>query len=213
MEQLNNIALYNAINNKNIKEIKKALNDGANINSINIYELIVFLDNEYPEILKLLIESGININKLHVFDYSSFATVISNLKLETIKLLLDYGADPNIGRISAFTSLLNDYYPDKEKLKLLVDYDVIITDDNLLYIHKKLTSIDIEYIFDNIEHTQLMKISKKNKFTYLSKIIEKRKQKFDTLNDILINSEELIDIPVDILKEISSYATGYNHCK
>ena len=124
------IALYKAVDSGNISEIKKLLNNGANIEAKKRHgrhstsPLCLAIENENTKVVKLLLDHGANIEAKSGGGWTPlYAAVIRGKKAEVIKLLLDHGANTEAKAKNGWTPLLNAIRNGNiEIIKLLLDH-------------------------------------------------------------------------------------------
>lgn len=115
--------------------IKRLLSNNINLNVIDVhgYTPLMYLidkinNNETLNILLLLLEHGANPNIKNKFGMTVLHLAIKNIndikiKLDTVKYLLDFNCDVNIGASNTITPLMYSIMTvDNDLIKLLLDY-------------------------------------------------------------------------------------------
>lgn len=121
--------LINAIYNRNLDEIRISLNNGADVNTQKIYQynterntpLILASQSsreDYP-IVELLIRAGADVNKKNVFGETALIRAAGNGYPESVKLLLQAGADINATYCGLTPLMLADEHGHKEIVNIL----------------------------------------------------------------------------------------------
>jgi ankyrin repeat protein len=136
-----------AIDNENVSEILKLVNQGGDPNiesyilGYSAFEAICFFSGDLEDI-KFLIEKGADYNGKNKENFSGLHCACINLNLEMVKYFIDLGVDVNSEYIDgdiAITYAWQQYKDTKEDpssiLMLLISNGSNITDDNgeLLY--------------------------------------------------------------------------------
>jgi len=88
----------NAIKNHDNDKINQLI-DTINVNYENEYgitPLMVAVSNNYPEIVKKLLERGADPNILNNYDFTALSYIYLKPNLEIVKMLIKNGADPNV---------------------------------------------------------------------------------------------------------------------
>lgn len=95
-------SLHVACTSKNFDTIKLLLDNGADVNAINQYgqrPLHISCVGPYPEmpkIIKLLLDHGANVNQTDENGATPLTIIATSYDLESLNLLLESGADPNV---------------------------------------------------------------------------------------------------------------------
>lgn len=89
--------LHEAVSFGNVEMAQALIEAGANVNAVDsVYaDTALYLSSKYPEIVRLLLDSGANFNiRNNYYSLPLHGACISE-NMDTAKLLLDAGADPN----------------------------------------------------------------------------------------------------------------------
>ncbi len=120
---LNETPLFVAIENDNNEFAKLLIENGADINvknNYNITPLHLAIRNNNNELIKLLIEKGADIN-IKILDYSPFYYACLNNNFEMTKLFIENSADINVKRDGFFLLHFACSYNNFEMTKLLIE--------------------------------------------------------------------------------------------
>ena len=131
-----NEELNEAVRKNDIKKLERKIAAGANINSKNSREPVLFtaIDCKNKEVIELLLDSGVDINEPSALDkYPLSAAISSDDDVEMVKFLISKGAKVNVENKQGITPL--DYAIDKnakETVKVLVSNRANINSQGLL---------------------------------------------------------------------------------
>ncbi len=116
-----------AIQNKDIKKMKKIINSGFDVNFNGYQAIIICLNRNYVEGLELLLSSGANVNV--VADKLLAKTLILESKyIEMLKLIIAYGWNVQSNNNSAIR--IAGIYFNYEIVKLLIENGADVTSNN-----------------------------------------------------------------------------------
>lgn len=214
-------ALHLAIYSKNYEACKLIVNKDININMRNLSgesALHIACNLELIDIVKLLLDNGININAQdHNNEFTSLMYAITRNNKQISKILLEYGADPNIqdfiGNTSVHYSIIEENYEllynllkFKEK-KVMPNLNVFNIDSNLpihLFLQKDKIPEDrnLKILIDqsnlnlqnNKGYTPLHYLCEKNLWKSYKDVLSSKK-----LNIFIINENK--KMPIDYIIE------------
>ena len=127
-----------------VDAFKKAVDEGADVNSINPYTgftpLMISAKNNYSEIAEILIVNGVDIGiKNPNTSMTSFMYAVQEGNFEIVQLLLNNGADINEKRSDGMTPLMSAIYSDNPKLSAyLIVNGALYSDQEAIIIYSVL---------------------------------------------------------------------------
>jgi ankyrin repeat protein len=94
------MTLLEAVQCRNLEEVKRLLKAGADIHAEDGLPLKWAASYGYDEIVKVLIKAKVNVNVQNNNGFSAIGFAANGGHLETVKLLIDAGADVKINKNS-----------------------------------------------------------------------------------------------------------------
>jgi len=104
-----NSRMYEAIKNNDLPALRKAIKDGADVNSRDALDnstpLFDACEHDSIGAIHILIKNGADVNARDRYEETPFFKVCEGGHMDTARLLLEKGADVNVGNRFGYTSL------------------------------------------------------------------------------------------------------------
>ncbi len=121
-----NSALFSAVFSQNIDSVSLLLEQGADVNAVNVYgitPLLYAVDLGNVKLVKLLLDHGANVNYLPPYDPGALTMAILHNQDSILRLLLEHNANPDLTDRFGLTPLSYAiYYGNYNAADLLLYY-------------------------------------------------------------------------------------------
>lgn len=99
IERLSCCCMFEAANSKNLKYLKRVINLGADVQTMNEYNWTILhkvCAGNWSEAIDYVIDFGLNLDALTIDDETALSMACINNNIHNVKALLEAGADPGI---------------------------------------------------------------------------------------------------------------------
>jgi ankyrin repeat protein len=216
------LEMFSAANNGDLKTIEEALNNGVDVNSINLNGTTVLMIASlrgYTEIVKLLLENGADVNSFDNENDTALIRATFAGHADIVEMLLDAGADMNKLSNDSGTALMTaSMFGYIDILKMLLDRGadvnvshhwngktalMVAVENGFINIVPKLLEKGADiYARDNDGNTAQMLAEEnwdEDKIDSLNNYILERKQ--NVINPIVLKTEQRQKNRIQFLKE------------
>lgn len=130
---LPNDALNRSIEIDYIRGVKKAIDRGADVKTLNKYGYTYLMESKSPEVSQILINNGVDVNYQDRYFNTALSLAVGKNNMSLIKCLVDNGANINVKDKNGCPLLIDTIYQQKlEIVRYLIESgaDVNLTSEN-----------------------------------------------------------------------------------